>query len=280
MKYTEVVFTCSGGDGWEQDVLIQDLGQLGFDTFEPRENGFAGYIATEQLDLSSLESLIIHQPMGFHVSYTLQEIPPKNWNEIWESNFDPVNVGDQCYIRATFHPANTAFRYEIIIDPKMAFGTGHHQTTCLMVGYLLEAVVIEKRVLDMGCGTGILAILAAKMGASTVVAIDNDPVCIASVTENKVLNGVPSIVERQGSIGEIKAERYDIILANINRNILLDHMASYAEALNPGGQLFISGFYDGGDLEILRESASRYRLQFLDHRTADEWAAARFVKNG
>ena len=212
------------GEGWQEDILIDALGDLGFDTFESRERGFAAYIASEKLDLQALESLLIHQPIGFEVSYTVNEIPPQNWNSVWERNFEPVVVADQCYIRATFHPAVSTYPYEIVIDPKMAFGTGHHQTTALMVRQMLSGRFEGKSVLDMGCGTGILAILAAKLGASSVLAVDNDPVCVASVEENKIRNGAVHIVTQCGSVEVIRNQRFDIILANINRNILLEQI--------------------------------------------------------
>jgi len=278
MRYTEVIFTCKGDEGWQQDVLMHELAGMGFDTFETRDNGFAGYIASEQLDLQSLESLLIHQPVGFEVAYKVKEILPQNWNEVWERNFEPVVVADQCYVRATFHPPAPAYPYEIIIDPKMAFGTGHHQTTSLMMRYLLETDLDGKTVLDMGCGTGILAILAAKLGASSVWAIDNDPVCVASVEENKVLNSVAHIVSKCGSMELIVNETFDIILANINRNSLLDQLAGYAGSLRADGLLYVSGFYDGADLAALKAVGLQYALVYEDHRVLADWAAARFVK--
>src|SRR5690606_36306635 len=147
---------------------------IGFDTFEVQPDGFSGYIATEQLNLEAVESLLIHQPPGFDVRYLVNENAPRNWNAEWERNFDPVVIDDRCYVRATFHEPDPSYPYEIVIDPKMAFGTGHHQTTSLMMHYMLETKFEGKRVLDMGCGTGILAILAAKLGATAILAIDND----------------------------------------------------------------------------------------------------------
>jgi len=278
MKYSEVSFTCKGGEAWHQDILIHDLAGLGFDTFEPRDDGFAAYIASEQLDLQALESLLIHQPIGFEVTYAVREIPPQNWNAVWESNFEPVTVADQCYVRATFHPAQPSYPYEIVIDPKMAFGTGHHQTTSLVMCYMLEESFNGKEVLDMGCGTGILAILAAKMGASRIWAIDNDPVCIDSVVENMALNNITNIVTKCGSTEWIVDEKFDIILANINRNVLLDQLKQYAKSLHDGGVLYVSGFYEGGDLESLQIAGANYALEYDNHRSLDGWAAACFRK--
>jgi len=280
MKYSEVRFTCKGGEEWHRDVLMQDLATTGFDTFESSEDGFSGYIASEQLNLQVLESLLIHQPIGFEVSYTVREILPENWNAVWERNFEPVTVADQCYVRATFHPARPDVPYEIVIDPKMAFGTGHHQTTSLVMSYMLDGSFSGKRVLDMGCGTGILAILASKMGAVDIWAIDNDPVCIDSVMENVALNNASAIEAKCGSTEWITGEYFDVILANINRNVLLDQLASYGRALNAGGRLYVSGFYEGGDLQLLTETASHCGLVFESHRVLDGWAAACFRKAG
>ena len=277
MRYSEVVFRCKGGEAWHQDILINDLGEMGFDTFETNDDGFAAYIASEQLDQAAIDVLLIHQPVGFEVSYEVREIEPQNWNSVWENNFEPVVVGDQCYVRATFHTPAPGYPYEIVIDPKMAFGTGHHQTTSLMMRLLLSEPIEGKKVLDMGCGTGILAILAVKLGATQVVAIDNDPVCVDSVEENKVRNEAAQIVTACGSSDLIR-EQFDVILANINRNILLDQLPDYAAALETGGVLFMSGFYEEHDLDILRDAAEQHQLMYTNHETKDSWAAARFIK--
>ena len=278
MKYSEVTFTCKGGEEWHRDILMHDLAEMGFDTFESHDEGFAAYIASEQLDLQGLEALLIRQPLGFEVAYTLKEILPQNWNAVWESNFEPVIVADRCYVRATFHPSQPTFPYEIVIDPKMAFGTGHHQTTSLMMQYMLDEPFDGKDVLDMGCGTGILAILAVKLGASQVLAIDNDPVCVASVEENVLLNQVSGIVTQCGSASLILSREFDRILANINRNILLDQLKHYAQSLRANGRLYMSGFYEEHDLDVLKTAAANEGLQYDSHRSLDGWAAACFSK--
>src|SRR5690606_23431072 len=278
MTYSEVVFSCTGGEDWHQDILINDLGDLGFDTFEDREGGFAAYIASAQLDRSALESLLIHQPVGFEVSYVVTEIEPQNWNSVWERNFEPVVVADQCYVRATFHPPAPHYPYEIVIDPKMAFGTGHHQTTSLMMRQMLTETFEGRKVLDMGCGTGILAILASKLGAAEVLAIDNDPVCVDSVEENKIRNDAAHIATACGSADLIQGRRFDVVLANINRNILLDQLEDYARSLVAGGILYMSGFFEEHDLDVLKHAAVRYGLTYTTHETMDSWAAARFIK--
>lgn len=278
MRYSQVAFTCRGGEGWEKDLLVADLANLGFESFEDREEGFLAYIPAARYDMQALETLMVTLSPSFEVSYTYREIEPQNWNEVWESNFDPITIGGQCHVRALFHPAQPSFPYEIVIHPKMAFGTGHHQTTSMMVEYVLEDDFSEKRVLDMGSGTGILAILAIKRGASHADAFDNDPICVDSVEENAALNGVEGIRSACGSVELIVGQSYDAILANINRNILLDHLAAYADALVEGGPLYLSGFYAGEDLEMLNEKAREVGLVFDRVKQRDKWVAARYLK--
>ncbi|WP_134089374.1 50S ribosomal protein L11 methyltransferase [Olivibacter sp. XZL3] len=276
MDYSELTFCCIGEEEWQRDLFINDLAALGFETFEDTASGFKAYIASASLDIVAVENVLLTLPENFQVSYTIRQIGPENWNAVWESNFEPIVIDKRCYVRATFHEAKPDFPYEIIIDPKMAFGTGHHQTTSLMMEYLLDAPVAGASLLDMGCGTGILAILAAKLGAKEVMAIDYDPVCYDSVKENIELNQVSFVKVRCGSKEAIPQDEYDFIFANINRNILLDQLADYSEVLKPDGQLFLSGFYDGDDLKQLVETANTLGLVFSDKKVKDNWVAARF----
>ncbi len=280
MRYSEVLFTCKGGEDWQKDLLIQDLAGLGFDSFEDRAHGFAGYIPAAQFDPATLDQLLIGQPVGFLVDYEYREIKPENWNAVWESNFNPITIADRCHVRATFHESRPDYPIEIVIDPKMAFGTGHHQTTSMMMHYLLglSEEISGKSVLDMGCGTGILAILAGKLGADPILAIDNDPVCVESTLENAQLNNINNIITKAGSTELIGDRIFDFIFANINRNILLDHLEFYQKALNKGAMLFLSGFYESGDLDVIRNRALEKGLKYLNHRTDTLWAAACFVK--
>lgn len=278
MRYSQVSFTCRGGDGWEKDVLIASLAAIGFESFEDVDQDFLAYIPAAQYDMQALETLLLAQPPGFEVQYAYKEIEPENWNAVWESNFDPITIGGQCHVRALFHPARPEYPFEIVIHPKMAFGTGHHQTTSMMVEYILEDDFDGKRVLDMGSGTGILAIMAMKRGAREADAFDNDPVCVESVVENAALNHTQGIRTQCGSAELIKAATYDVILANINRNILLLHLPDYANALPSGGVLYLSGFYAGDDLEMLTEKASGLGFVFDTVKQKDKWVAARYVK--
>jgi ribosomal protein L11 methyltransferase len=193
------------------------------------------------------------------------------------SNFEPLLISNQCYVRATFHSPKPEYPYEIVIDPKMSFGTGHHQTTSMMMEYILEDDFTGKSILDMGAGTGILAILAAKRGASDITAIDYDPICYESIIENSQLNNTPFTHIFCGSKEEIPDLIFDCILANINRNILLDQFDRYTEVLKDGGELYISGFFIE-DLVLLKEKAISLGLSFISNKELENWCSAKFFK--
>ncbi|MFD2555351.1 50S ribosomal protein L11 methyltransferase [Sphingobacterium tabacisoli] len=278
MKYTAVNFVSADIEEWQKDLLIAELGDIGFDTFEDNEDGFVGYIPSSNLDIQALETLLLAQVSDYQLDYTVNDIEEQNWNTLWESDFNPILVDDACYVRATFHEAKPAYDYEIVIDPKMSFGTGHHQTTSMMLSFVLANDFEGKRVLDMGCGTGILAILATKRGAASLVAVDYDSICVDSVEENKQLNNITNLESRLGSKDVIVGEKYDVILANINRNILLDQLDTYASVLEMGGQLYLSGFYEGDDLNILKDKCDAIGFSFQEMKSMDSWCAAKFVK--
>ena len=278
MNYYELLFTTTGCEDYQQDLLINALAEIGFDTFDETETGFKAYIPEGQFDPEKLdEELSVYREM-FPLSFAVNLIPQKNWNEVWESNFEPITVADKIHVRATFHEPKPGYPYELVIDPKMAFGTGHHQTTSMMLQLMTETEFQGKNVLDMGCGTGILAIMARKLGASTVTAIDYDPVCCASTIENTQLNNEFNIIVLFGSKEIIPNEWFDTILANINRNILLDQIESYAKVLKPGGELYLSGFYEAADLGILCSEAEKFDLKYAYHKTENDWAAVKFIR--
>ncbi|MEO6848986.1 MAG: 50S ribosomal protein L11 methyltransferase [Mucilaginibacter sp.] len=276
MNYYELIFTTAPAEDYQQDLLINELAGIGFDTFEELEQGFKAYIPETDLNRELLDETLAPYHPVFNFSYEVNFIPQKNWNEVWESNFEPIQISDKVWVRATFHPPRPEFAYEIVIDPKMAFGTGHHETTSMMLELLLDADIADKKILDMGCGTGILAILAGKLGAVDITAIDYDPVCYESTIENASLNHVSSIKAMCGSKEVIPDQQFDIILANINRNILLDQMERYAEVLKPGGDIYFSGFYERPDLDIIRQEAGKYGLKYISHKKTKEWVAAKF----
>jgi ribosomal protein L11 methyltransferase len=277
VDYYELQFTITDAEEYQRDLLMNELADFGFDTFEETETGFKAYIPADNFNTEVLDDQLMQYHGMFMFSYEVTLIPQKNWNQEWESNFEPIAISDKIFVRATFHQPRPEIPYEIVIDPKMAFGTGHHQTTAMMLELMLENDFAGKTVLDMGCGTGILAIMAAKLGAAKIVAIDYDPVCYDSTIENAALNNVSNITTLCGSKDVIPDERYDIILANINRNILLDQMERYSTALKPGGTIYFSGFYENPDLDIIKEAAGKYGLKYVTHKKNLDWVAARFV---
>ncbi|MGI4728434.1 MAG: 50S ribosomal protein L11 methyltransferase [Janthinobacterium lividum] len=276
MNYIELLFTTIFQEDYQQDLLMNALAEAGCDTFEELDFGFKAYMPSASFNKRFLDERLepFHQLLTF--SYEVTLIPQKNWNEVWESNFQPIQIKDQIWVRATFHEPRKDFPFEIIIDPKMAFGTGHHQTTSMMMDFMLDTVFTGKKVLDMGCGTGILAILAAKKNAAEIVAIDYDPICCDSTIENTALNHVKNIRVLCGSKEAIPDEKFDLILANINRNILLDQLEVYASILKPEGLMFLSGFYEEPDLEIIKSAADKYQLHYLQHKKSENWVAVKF----
>ena len=278
MNYYELLFTVIATEDYQQDMLINTLGEVGFDTFEELDFGFKAYVPVDDFDEAKLIEAITPYREMFTFSYEIALIPQKNWNEVWESNFEPINIQDKIFVRATFHQPKPEIEYEIVIDPKMAFGTGHHQTTSMMLELMLENEFSSKNVLDMGCGTGILAIMASKLGAAKVTAIDYDIVCYESTLENAQLNHIDNITAMCGSKEVIPDEQYDTILANINRNILLDQIPRYSEVLKAEGELYLSGFYEQPDLDIIMDEAHKYGLKYIIHKNNNDWVAAKFVK--
>ena len=278
MQYIKAIFKFKSIEEYQQDLLISDLADTGFDTFEDSENGFTAFVIKENFNEQDLIGLLANYAEDFTAEYFLEDVADENWNAEWEKNFNPLIIDDVCYVRATFHEPQPSYPYEIVIDPKMAFGTGHHQTTTMVMQYILAADVKDKDILDMGCGTGILAILAAKLGAKTLMAIDYDDICYESTLENAALNNVENLEALCGSKEVIPNEEYDIILANINRNILLDQIGRYAEVLKAEGKIFFSGFYLDPDLSMITAECAKYGIKYVDHKQNGDWVAAQFEK--
>jgi ribosomal protein L11 methyltransferase len=276
MVYSEVIFNLSTTEEFHKDLLINSLSEIGFDTFEDFDAGFKAYIPSSEFNADVIEQLMVVYGDMFSFTFAAKRIPHQNWNEIWESNFEPLQVADRCYIRATFHEPHPEYEYEIVIDPKMAFGTGHHQTTALMMEFMLGENFKGQNVLDMGCGTGILAILASKMGAKEVLAIDFDEICFESTIENSEINEINNIRVLCGSKEVIPSQKFDTILANINRNILLDQLNRYSEVAKPGAILFLSGFYQEPDLTIIKEKCVSIGFIFKQHLELNNWVSAKF----
>ena len=277
MNYKEFIFSGFAEGDYHRDLIINSLGEIGFDTFEETESGFKAYIIADQFDQKQFDEVLQLYANEIGFTWEANLIAQKNWNQVWESNFEPLEIGS-CYVRATFHTPRPDFPYEIVIDPKMAFGTGHHETTSMMMELMQDEDFTGKRVLDMGCGTGILAILASLLGAEHITAIDFDPLCYESTLENAQLNNVANISAICGSKEVIPAGDYDIILANINRNILLDQLPEYRAHLKEDGTLFMSGFYDVQDMEIIASSAASLGLSFVTKQKKKDWVAAKFKR--
>jgi len=257
------------------EILIAELGYAGFESFVETPDGVIAYIQEGGHSESILESIYILSSEEFKITFTFETIAQTNWNAEWEKNFNPIVVGDQCAIRAPFHEPFEV-KYEIIIEPKMSFGTGHHETTHMMIEHILASDFTNKSVLDMGCGTGILAILAMKKGALKVEAIDIDNWCYLNSLENISRNDCNQIIVLEGDASLLEGKQYDVIIANINRNILLNDLSTYVACLNKNSSLFLSGFYNS-DCALIEASCQKLGLKLETKRTRNNWVALKFV---
>lgn len=257
------------------EILIAELGYAGFESFVETEEGVTAYIQKEEWHDAILEDIYILNSDEFEISYTYEEIEQINWNEEWEKNFNPIIVDGMCSVRAPFH-AKPDVRYDIVIEPKMSFGTGHHETTHMMIQHFLKNDLRDKSVLDMGCGTGVLAILAEMKGAHPIDAIDYDNWCYLNSLENVERNHCSNITVLEGDASLLKDQKYDVIIANINRNILLNDLGSYSKCLKANGMIFLSGFYKN-DIPAIEEMCNRYELTLRDSLEKNNWVALKFV---
>ena len=275
-NFIAVHFTVGAAQEFLSDLLMNELAAIGFDSFDANETGFSAYIPEHLFKEEIMQEQLAGYAADFEFTHTMQIIPYQNWNEVWESNFPPVIVSEQVYIYANFHPIQTQYPFQIKMHPKMAFGTGHHETTLQMAEQLLGLSVEGLSVLDMGCGTGVLAILASLKGAKSILAIDNDPIASNSATENFEINEVIGEVIC-GDAKDIQGLSFDLILANINRNILINDMAAYAASLVKGGTILFSGFYEE-DLSFIKQAASENGLVYQMHSAKNNWVVAKFNK--
>lgn len=280
MKYLEFTFLCTPFDEDVTDILSFYLGEIGFNSFVVEDSELKAYIIKDDFDKEALDELIANYPFDVRINYEIKQMEDKNWNEEWEKNyFSPITVGDECVIKSSFHKNVPHCKYNIIINPKMSFGTGHHQTTFLILSEILKQDFNNKVVLDMGCGTGILGILALMKGAKKVTAIDIDQWVYDNVIENIKLNNINAsdINVLIGDASLLKEQKFDIILANINRNVLLNDLKIYNNVLSNGGEIYLSGFYIE-DIPALLQEAAKFHLIQKEVQSLDNWAMLHLIK--
>jgi len=261
------------------DIIVAELADAGYDSFEEQPGKLSAYVDKSIFSEEVLNELLAKYASIFPANYTFKILENKNWNEIWESNFHPIIIADKCLVRASFHNIEKTYPYEIIIDPKMAFGTGHHETTSLMIEALLGIDLKGKTVLDVGSGTGILAIFCRKYGAKSAVATDIDDWCIDNAKINADINHCSDIQLYQGTISALRDHlvTYDLVIANINRNVILDEIHHYAACLRRGGYLFLSGFYSE-DVPILEKVFPQNGLALVSRNSKNNWTMLQLAR--
>ena len=259
------------------EILIAELGEKPFESFIETETGIVAYIQKDLCFDTVLEDIYILSSSEFKITYSIEEIDQVNWNEEWEKNFEAIDVDGKCHVRAPFHEKTNA-EFDIIIEPKMSFGTGHHETTHMMIQHLLETDIEGKKTLDMGCGTAILAILAEMKGAKPIDAIDIDNWCYLNSIENAERNNCTEITVYEGDASLLKNKKYNLIIANINRNILLNDMQIYVDSLDKNGILLLSGFYNE-DIPVIEESCIKKGMVFVKKFERNNWVSLKYVKS-
>ena len=273
MEYLEIQFIC---DESYRDIIIAELDVAGFESFWETDNGLNAYIAKSEYDEELLNAVLTKYQSFTSINFEVRGMKEKNWNEEWEKNYDPIIVEDQIFVGASFHQASQHYPYNILINPRMSFGTGHHETTYLMLSYQLEIDQKQKTVLDLGCGTGILAIMSAMCGASKIMAVDNNDWVIENCKDNIIQNKA-SIELIQGTIENVPTQKVDIILANINKNVLLAESPKYLDYLSENGTMIMSGFYNHDIAEIAKVIAPKgWKIE--SQKEHNQWAALKFVK--
>lgn len=257
------------------EILIAELGYVGFDSFVENEKGVTAYIQKDKWNAFILDDINILSSKEFEITFEFNEIEQTNWNEEWEKNFKPIVVDNQVTVRAPFHDKPTT-KYDLVIEPKMSFGTGHHETTYMMIQHILKNDFKNKSVLDMGCGTGVLAILAEKVGANELDAIDIDNWCYVNSLENVERNDCEKVSVYEGDVNLLDGNNYDIIIANINRNILLADIPRYTRCLNKNGTLFLSGFYKE-DIQMIESKCNEDMLKLEEIIERGQWVSLKFI---
>ena len=273
LTYLEIEIIISPIDPWGE-VMVAKMGALGFESFMDTLEGFLAYIPFKDFCEKNFTQIDIFNTDGVEIKWKSKTIAPQNWNNEWEQNFSPIRIGDRCLVRADFHPSEN-IEYELVINPKMSFGTGHHETTQLMISFLLDINFEQKFVLDMGTGTGVLAILAEKKGAKDLMAVDNNLWCIENTKENLGLNDCQNITTLLSDKVPL-AGCYDFIFANINRNVLLNQIEDYAQVLSTRGNLLMSGFYFE-DFEMIRDKCESLGFRFIRNFEKNKWVATQFT---
>ena len=259
------------------EILVAELGEKAFESFTETENGISAFVKKDLWDENILDDIYILQSEEFKITYKIEEIDQVNWNEEWEKNFEAIDVDGKCHVRAPFHPKTDA-KFDIVIEPKMSFGTGHHETTHMMIQHLLEMNVEGLKTLDMGCGTAILAILAEMKGAQPIDAIDIDNWCYLNSIENAERNNCHHITVYEGDAALLAGKSYDLIIANINRNILLNDMQVYVDCLNKGGIILFSGFYEE-DIPFIDASCKENGLTYVKKFQRNNWVSLKYINS-
>ena len=260
-----------------KDMFMELLGEIGFDSFMDTDDGFDAYCQEPLLNEEELNDIMQMEQFANVKLIKKELIPDQDWNATWEASYEPVIINEFCRIRAPFHKVEGSYKYDLIIEPKMSFGTAHHETTSQIIELMLQSDFTGQNLLDMGSGTGVLAILAKKLGSATTVAIDNDEWAYRNALDNIRLNDENEIIVELGDASSLNDRQFDVILANINRNILLRDMKEYVKCLVDGGKIFFSGFYEE-DLVLIKKEAERLGLTYSNHVTKNNWTAAVFVK--
>ena len=275
MHFTQVEIKCNPDF---IEILIAELSEANYDSFWEKDDGFIAYIEDQQFEEKGLRELNVKYPEA-NISYSFAGLESKNWNEEWEKNFQPIIIANKCYVRSTFHDKKPEIPLEIVIEPKMSFGTGHHATTSMMLEHLLEIDLTGKRLMDVGCGTAILSIAASKLGANPIFAFDIDDWAVDNSVENLQINHIRNIIILKGTIADFQiSSKFDVVLANITKNVILEETEKYFRVLEPDGLLILSGFYEA-DLKDIEDKLKQYGFLKRNLKVKDNWASCSFILN-